>query len=1124
VAKTTQAAEISALGGVRTFLIADIRGYTHFTLEHGDAEAARLAARFADVASEAVGGRGGEVVELRGDEALAVFTSTREALRAGLELQAMLTRETDANPSLPLRAGIGIDAGEAIPVSGGYRGAALNLAARLCSLAGPGEVLVTETVTALARKVDGMEYVDRGTAQLKGFVDPVKVIEVRARLSPPGPLSRNAGEGEMPLSDSPSPVLRERGLGGEGLREVLQPLPIGGYLGSLPGSPLVGRSAELEQTQRTVEAVLVGTSKLILLAGEPGAGKTRLAQEVTLQLRDRDFLIAAGRCYEPQATVPFYPFLDALTTAYGSAPASIRSQVPRTWPDLGRLLPGLGLPIPDFAGPQDQQRLFWAITGFLQAIAAERPVALLLDDLHWADSASLELVQHIARHTAAERILLLGTYRDVEVGRQHPLESALRDLRREDLVESVEVRRLGHADTAALMASTVGEEEEVSEEFSSLVYRRTEGNPFFIQQVMRVLVERGDIFRRDGHWDRRSIDEIEVPESVRSVVGQRLSRLSEAAQEILREASVLGQTFGFDGLQVTVDRPERELEDALDAAIAAGLVRDAGRDTYAFDHALTQGSLYGELSSRRRRRLHLAAAEAIEKLPENKRAPRAAELAWHFLQADETARALEWSLLAGAGAEAVFAHSDAEYHYRIARDLARELGERDREAVAAESLGRTLLSLARNDEALPVREEAAAIYHERGDLDAEARVVAAIGAVYFQMNRAPDGVSRILPLLEAREPDMQPATAAILLVELANLYWMTGKHEEAARFSERAAERAEEAGDNSLLARAELRWGTTLGTIEQWANALPHLNRAIELAEETGDLMTLARSLNNRSVAYERTKQWESVWQDLERQLELSRRLGNPDQLVYALGNMSMTAFWIYGDWQRARPYADEALRFGRRLRRTRATFHVTMVLLMRAMMGDREAFSQLEELATETQRVVDEATWVRAQDMLGRLEILSDPASTRRRLESALDHPSTDEEKAIIGAFLARACVLTGDLDLAEELVAKNLPELGPHRFERGEWLETEGMLRTRQHRWEEALGSFEAALFHSREYSFPFLRADTLLEMGVMHARKGELDRAAARFDEALASYRRIGAKLYIEHAEQLRSQLLS
>jgi class 3 adenylate cyclase len=165
--------------GIKTFLIADVRGYTRFTQERGDEAAARLATRFAELAREAIEGTGGTLVELRGDEALAVFDSARQALRAASDLQERFVAETVADPSLPLAVGIGLDAGDAVPVDGGYRGGALNLAARLCSLAGPGEVLASPGVAHLARRVEGLEYVERGAVRLKGLEQPVEVVAIR---------------------------------------------------------------------------------------------------------------------------------------------------------------------------------------------------------------------------------------------------------------------------------------------------------------------------------------------------------------------------------------------------------------------------------------------------------------------------------------------------------------------------------------------------------------------------------------------------------------------------------------------------------------------------------------------------------------------------------------------------------------------------------------------------------------------------------------------------------------------------------------------------------------------------------------------------------------------------------
>src|SRR3954452_10982403 len=163
---------------VRTFLIADVRGYTRFTQTRGDEAAAALAARFAAVVQDVVEQRDGVLLELRGDEALVVFTSPRQAVRCGLELQARFVEETLDDTSRPLGVGIGIDSGEAIPVRGGYRGAALNLAARLCSSAAAGQVLASIEVTHLARKIDGIKYVDRGRTQFKGMDEPTQVVRI----------------------------------------------------------------------------------------------------------------------------------------------------------------------------------------------------------------------------------------------------------------------------------------------------------------------------------------------------------------------------------------------------------------------------------------------------------------------------------------------------------------------------------------------------------------------------------------------------------------------------------------------------------------------------------------------------------------------------------------------------------------------------------------------------------------------------------------------------------------------------------------------------------------------------------------------------------------------------------
>ena len=886
----------SQRGGVLTFLFADVRNYTRFTQERGDEAAARLAAKFAAVSREVLEGGDGKVVELRGDEVLVVFSSARQALRTAIDLQERFALESRSDPSLPLPVGIGLDSGEAVPVEDGYRGGALNLGARLCSLAGAGEVLASEAVVHLARKVEGLAYGERGLVQLKGLSEPVRVIEI-----------------------SGTAIARPRAQEEGSLKEPEQRLPIGGFLGSLPSGGLVAREDELSRILLSLDAAVRGEGRMVLLAGEPGVGKTRLAQEVTLAAHNYGFSLAIGRCYEPQQSVPYYPFLEALAMAYGSCPAEIRAQAAQRWPYLARLLPdqlGSAGQISS-EGPEDQERLFRTVTGFVQAIAEIWPVAVLIDDLHWADGASLQLVQHLARHTRGNRVLLLGTYRDSEVSPRHPLEAALRDLSRESLLERVSVKRLHAEETAALIGETLGEME-AGTEFAELVYQHTDGNPFFTQQVLQALIENGSVFREEGHWKRRDVRDIEVPESVRSVIAQRVGRLSQGAQEILQEASVLGQAFSFDDIleMKSIGDASTALEDEVDVALtegaSVGLLRVSGEDNYAFDHGLTQQALYVGLSPRRRRRLHVAAGEALEHLPERKRQQRIGELAWHFLQGGDVERALRYAILAGDQAESVFAHNEAEQHYATALELAQDVspssseGER-LEAAAHEKLGGVWKILGRYSEALEALETAASMYRDAHEKEAEGRTVARIGLIHGLTGNPERGISRLEPLVLLLEEQGPSHGLALMYAELVRLYNITGRQDALQVATRRLTELARAVGEERLLAEAELHEGVFLLRAGQNEEALPLLESAIRRAAVVGDLSTQCGALGFAALIYHGQKDADRAASYRALAVEIAERLGDPREASYRAVEAAYGTFLV-GKWSEARGYAERGL------------------------------------------------------------------------------------------------------------------------------------------------------------------------------------------------------------------------
>lgn len=870
------------LAAIRTFLFVDFRGYTRFTVEHGDAAAARLIERFGATAEKAFAAWHGDVIGKAGDELVAVFGSAREALRAAVQLQADFADEAEMNPSMP-QVGIGLNTGEAVPAGDTFIGGALNLAARLCKLAGPQEVLASESVIHVAGKLDDVAYAERGFTQLKGFREPVhvfQVVDVHQALQPEPPVSVLFGVVSA------------------------APLPIGGFLGALPSTELVAREAELKRILTAADAVAAGSGRLVLISGEPGVGKTRLAQEAMLTIRNRQFLVAAGRCYERQKSVPFYPFIDVLSSVYASSPAPVRAAVVGRWPYLYRLLPDFSAEaIPAVANtPEEQQRLFRAVAGFLQAISVELPVAIFLDDLHVADGPTLDLLQHLARNSRGARLLMVGTYRDVEVGPHHPLEAILGDLTREELVDRISLRRFEPDGTSKLIATTLGDRCAPSD-VVEVVHRQAEGNPFFTQQLVRFLVERGDLYQADGRWVQRPAAGVAVPESVRAVIGQRMARLGEKTQELLRQASVLGQAFRFDTLAALHGHTEEEIEASLEEARAAGLVTETQQDGYAFDHLLTQQTLYADLPARTRHRLHLAAAEALELLPENARSLLSSELAWHFLEAAQEERAIPYILAAGDRATSVFAYKEANRQYGVALDISQQVGNAPGEVAALTRRARLCLDMFEGKNAARDYERLLEVAQKEGDKRLELSARLGLEGAYYVValdETEGDSISRCRTMSESAYDltrllgDKRAMVQALLGTQHFVDFWPEYRD----RWRDNAREAlalSQEVGDPELIIEGELvTWneGSRRESVERG-------DRLVKQLKERNDLFRLNKLYFDMMWAQLDWADYESAVETCDAAIRLAEEIGVPPVQYPTLKALALLGLGRYGEaWE----------------------------------------------------------------------------------------------------------------------------------------------------------------------------------------------------------------------------------
>jgi tetratricopeptide (TPR) repeat protein len=530
----------------------------------------------------------------------------------------------------------------------------------------------------------------------------------------------------------------------------------------------------------------------------------------------------------------------------------------------------------------------------------------------------------------------------------------------------------------------------------------------------------------NGHWEWQGEQALLVPESVQAAIDERLARLDPSAQELLAEASILGESFAFDDLVALQARDEGEVEAALEAAIAAALVQEIGPDTYRFNHVLTQQALYHGISRRRRRRLHLAAGAALERLPQGQRSGHASELAWHFLQADEPARALPYVLLAGDHAQAIYAYAAAEGRYRTAVELARAQQDTSQEAVAQARLGTALAGLAQWDAALVALRRAAELDSATGAGKAFAQDIALMCRVYNDHGIPETGIEHIQEYI-ARLPDQVPPGAlAAVYTALSYLYVASGRYSELLPAAERAVELASSAGEPRLLAEAKGRHGVALAVLGRFDEAIPKLQEVVRLAEAADGLETRVLALNNIAHCHLLIGPLAPARESFDLACELAPRLHSPVMMPLLLVNRAY-ANYLLGDWQRAHADLTSAAQSAQEMG-INAMSASLPVMLGRLYLAEGRPTDAARVIAEGLALGEPDAQTSRdAHGALAERELLSGrPADARDRLLPLVESPSLEEpDSLVLLPLLAWAYLDLGDVGEAASTVAEAIQRL---------------------------------------------------------------------------------------------------
>ena len=343
-------------------------------------------------------------------------------------------------------------------------------------------------------------------------------------------------------------------------------------------TPFVGRASERSEARRLLERAVSGHGGVLLLGGEPGVGKTRLAEEVLGDARQRGCLALTGRCYETEGTPPFIPWVEIVERSASIVPnAALREALGDAAPEVAKLVPELRRLFPDMPPPielpPEQQRryLFNSFLDFVKRGTRVTPQVLLLDDLHWADDSTLLLLQHVVQHTSEIPLLIVGTYRDVDLDVARPFAKMLEAFTRQRMAHKVALRRLPESGVGEMLLALSGQTPPAH--LVTAIYAETEGNPFFVEEVFQHLSEEGRLFDAGGRWrDDLRVEELDVPEGIRLVIGRRVERLSPAARQVLTTAAVVGRSFDVGLLEALGDAEGDALLTAIEEAEAAKLI------------------------------------------------------------------------------------------------------------------------------------------------------------------------------------------------------------------------------------------------------------------------------------------------------------------------------------------------------------------------------------------------------------------------------------------------------------------------------------------------------------------------------------------------------------------------
>jgi len=1070
----------------------------------GPAAAEILRAEHFGLLRDALERTGGREVKNLGDGLMVVFAGAAQALTCGVAMQqALEARNRRAQERLAVR--IGVSLGDTTVEEGDHFGEPVVQAARLCAAAAGGQILVSDLVRRIGGTRDGHRFRSLGDLELKGLSEPLPAFELQWEPA--------AGGG----------------------------IALPGRLCEVPPTGYVGRLAERVRLQELWGQACAGSLRLALICGEAGVGKTRLSTHLALEAHAQGATVLYGRCDEDLG-VPYQPWAQALGHYVAQAPqAMLRAHVERHGGDLARLLPTLGERVPELPSPRqsdpetERYLLYAAVAGLLEGAGEQEPLLLILDDLHWADGPTLSLLRHVVTAGASMRLLVVGTYRDSELSREHPLAALLADLHREQGVQRLKLSGLEATDVVALMEAAAGHElEEDGRALAREIARETAGNPFFAGELLRNLAESGATVQQEGGRWRLvgDVADLGLPQSVREVIGRRVERLGSDARTALSAAAVIGRDFDLELLLAVVELSETRLLDLLEKAVAASLLQEsserAGR--FTFTHALVEHTLYEDLGRTRRARLHQRTAEALEEQCGENPGERLGELAAHWAAAVvsvDTAKALHYARRAAERALEQLAPDEAVRWYRQALELHAQAAGDDRGERCELLIG---LGEAQHQIGDPAFRqtllEATQLARQLDGTDRLCRAVLANTRGMTSHIGAVDG-ERVQGLQAAAQalPHSDPRRAQVLALLASELHH-SGEPARCRRLAAEAIEIARAAGDEAVLARtlSHASWAITApDTLEQRRRLIDELSGLVRrLDDPMLDCVTAGLRFTTGMEAGDRAQ--------IESAMEARRAVAaTVPQPTLGWSWVLLEGAWscTQGDLRASEQWAIRGAEAGRAIGEPDV-----LMMLSAQLFNVRSWQGRLGELAEQALREVDAQDSLAAHRAAAALALIEDGREVQARemlLAEDLQSIPWEQTWSLAMILWAAVCSRLGVRERAGELHALLAPFSGQvaaaPASAYGTFAWALGTLAATLERYEQAEEHFAAAAGIEEGLGAPLFLARTRAAWAralIDRGRPEDLGRAQSMLEQAHDTASRLGAEGIVREIAQRRAAL--